>query len=251
MERILAGNHTELIASGLQISFEPLVSVIGNELVIKIFEESIELNYFTNSNECEPSETKVTSFLIHIKFDQSYFKNKDFSRPFHALPSHSQSICCNTQFILMDIWTTNLNGIYRKLFLESKAVELLLRAYSLHLEQSGDCANCRFLKFDYNKDKIIQARQILLENLNNPPTIPDLAKIIGINQCYLKKGFKEMFNMTIYDFVMEQRMILAKGLIQNSQFSVYEVSESLGYASSSSFSKAFKKIHGFSPSELK
>ncbi len=241
----------EFIKPGLEISCDKLDSVPVNELLIKSSPDSLELNYFLNTAECQVFSESTDSYLIYIKIENRYFNSDESEFPFRGMPSQTQSICCNTQFMLQELMTTQLSGIYRKLFLESKALELILRAYGLHIEQNSSCTNCRFLQFDYNKEKIQEARKILLYQLNNPPTIPDLAKTLGINQCYLKKGFKEMYNTTVYDFVQEQRMEMAKGMIRNSQFSLTEISESLGFSSAGSFSKAFKKMHGVNPSEMK
>ena len=100
------------------------------------------------------------------------------------------------------------------------------------------------------KAKILKAKKIILTRLNNPPTIPELSLQIGINQCYLKKGFKEVFGTTVYDFVQEQRMLKAKLLLSTNQFSVSEVADQIGFSSTSNFSSAFKKYVGVFPSEL-
>jgi AraC-like DNA-binding protein len=209
--------------------------------------DSIELNYFINSSECQVFPDDQGSFMIYIKLDHSYFNNTSTGFPFKYLLSQSQSVCCNTQWILSDLINTEWEGVFREMHIESKILDLVLKAYEVHLDQNSICSQCRFLRFDYNKEKIQQARQVLLDQLNNPPTIPELSKLLGINQCYLKKGFKEMYQMTIYDFVQEQRMELAKGMMRNSSFSLTEISDSLGFSSSGSFSKAYKKIHGHSP----
>ena len=100
------------------------------------------------------------------------------------------------------------------------------------------------------KEKIFQAREIILQNINQPPTIPELAKQIGINQCYLKKGFKEMFKSTVYEYVMEQRMLKAKMLLSLNTQTVSQIAEEVGYSNTSNFSNAFKKYTGLYPSEL-
>jgi AraC-like DNA-binding protein len=241
----------EIIRPGLTLSIESLDCVPVNELVIRSSDTLTELNYFINAAECLIYPEFTESLLIQIKFKPEFFIIHQGEFPFRNLNSQRQSICCNTQQVLLDMIRTHLKGIYRNLFLESKCLDLVLRAYTLHLDQNASCENCRFLKFDYNKEKIQKARSILLYQLNKPPTIPELSKNLGINQCYLKKGFKEMYGLTIYDFVQEQRMEIAKGMIQQSQFNVSEISESLGFASTSSFSKAFKKMYGMNPSEMR
>jgi AraC-like DNA-binding protein len=71
-----------------------------------------------------------------------------------------------------------------------------------------------------------------------------------MNECYLKKGFKEMFGTTIFDFYQSQRMEHAKYLLYEKGISVTEVSSLLGYSSISHFSTAFKKHTGLKPCEL-
>ena len=117
-------------------------------------------------------------------------------------------------------------------------------------EIKSPCDTCKFLNQPHEKEKIFQAREIILQNINQPPTIPELAKQIGINQCYLKKGFKEMFGTTVFDFYQSQRMEHAKYLLYEKGLSVTEVSALLGYSSISHFSTAFKKHTGLKPCEL-
>ena len=73
---------------------------------------------------------------------------------------------------------------------------------------------------------------------------------VAINECYLKKGFKEMFGTTIFDFYQNQRMEHARYLLYEKGLSVSEVSLLLGYSSISHFSTAFKKHTGLKPCEL-
>jgi AraC family transcriptional regulator len=77
-----------------------------------------------------------------------------------------------------------------------------------------------------------------------------LSRKVAINECYLKKGFKEMFGTTIFDFYQGQRMEHAKYLLYEKGLSVTEVSVMLGYSSISHFSTAFKKHTGLKPCEL-
>ena len=59
-----------------------------------------------------------------------------------------------------------------------------------------------------------------------------------MNECYLKKGFKEVFGTTIFDFYQQQRMEHAKYLLYEKSLSVTDVSALLGYSSISHFSAA-------------
>ena len=59
-----------------------------------------------------------------------------------------------------------------------------------------------------------------------------------------------MFKSTIYEFVMEQRMIKAKMLLSLNNQSVSQIAEEVGYSNTSNFSNAFKRHTGLYPTEL-
>ena len=109
---------------------------------------------------------------------------------------------------------------------------------------------CKFLENAEDREKIKLARQILLQHIGEPITIKALSRKVAINECYLKKGFKEIFGTTIFDFYQSQRMEHAKYLLYDKGLSVTEVSALLGYSSISHFSTAFKKQTGIKPCEL-
>ena len=96
----------------------------------------------------------------------------------------------------------------------------------------------------------MQAREILLEQIGEPITIRQLSRRVAMNECYLKKGFKELFGTTIFEFYQNQRMEHAKYLLYEKGLTVTEVSSMLGYSSISHFSTAFKKQTGLKPCEL-
>lgn len=138
------------------------------------------------------------------------------------------------------------------IFINAQAQMLLLYAMEMlsEMEESSVKKEAGFLKYAEERDKVIAAREILLENIGNPITIKALSRKVAMNQCYLKKGFKEIFGTTIFDFYQGQRMEHAKYLLYEKGLTVTEVSASLGYSSISHFSTAFKKHTGLKPCEL-
>lgn len=87
--------------------------------------------------------------------------------------------------------------------------------------------------------------------LHNPPTIIALSKLIGINEYKLKKGFKELFGTTIFGYIHQNRMTLAKSLLLDTTKSVKEVAYQIGYSSPQHFSNAFKKEFGVTPNSIR
>jgi AraC-like DNA-binding protein len=142
-------------------------------------------------------------------------------------------------------------GSVENIFINAKIHELLLQSLDVIVDdEKEEGFTCKFLADDRGKESIYQAREILLKHIGDPITIKELSRKVAMNECYLKKGFKEVFGTTIFDFYQQQRMEHAKYLLYEKALSVTDVSALLGYSSISHFSAAFKKHTGLKPCEL-
>lgn len=182
----------------------------------------------------------------------SHVDEKPFSM-FQALQNvfdEQSTVCCELKDVFYQLGTSTLQGVKQRIFLESQALLILLHTHSA-CESSEDspCFRCKFLNIPSEKQKIMQARVILMINLAEPPTIPQLARAVHINDCYLKKGFKEMYGVSVFDFVQQERIQKAKQLLQASTHSIQHIALELGYSNPSNFTNAFKKVSGKAPSE--
>jgi AraC-like DNA-binding protein len=90
-----------------------------------------------------------------------------------------------------------------------------------------------------------------MQHIESPPSLSQLAKIAGINEYKLKRGFKEMFNNTVFGYLAEARLELAKNDLVQSNKKVIEIASALGYCSLQHFSHAFKKKFGISPNQVR
>lgn len=160
-------------------------------------------------------------------------------------------LCGRTRTVLEALlnhcYTDSLENIY----INAQTQMLLLYSMECMLgEKEPEGFQCKFLANEDDRAKISKAREILLQHIGEPITIRELSRKVAINECYLKKGFKELFGTTIFDFYQGQRMEHARYLLYEKGLSVTEVSMMLGYSSISHFSTAFKKHTGLKPCEL-
>ncbi len=165
--------------------------------------------------------------------------------------SRALPLCGRTRLTLEALLNHNYTDSLENIFINAQTQILLL--YSMECmsgEKSEDLIACKFLNNDADREKITRAREILIQHIGDPITIKELSRKVAINECYLKKGFKEMFGTTIFDFYQNQRMEHARFLLYEKGLSVSEVSALLGYSSISHFSTAFKKHTGIKPCEL-
>lgn len=160
-------------------------------------------------------------------------------------------MCFKTQRVLESLLNQEYSGSLENIFINAQTQMLLLYSLDCMLgDKEVDIVNFKFLANEADREKITKAREILIEHIGEPITIKALSRKVAINECYLKKGFKELFGTTIFDFYQSQRMEHAKYLLYEKGLSVTEVSILLGYSSISHFSTAFKKHTGLKPCEL-
>lgn len=160
-------------------------------------------------------------------------------------------LCAKTRFVLEGLLNHTYTDSLENIYINAQTQMLLLYSLDCMLgEKEIDVVNCKFLANEADREKIEKAREILIQHIGEPITIKELSRKVAINECYLKKGFKEMFGTTIFEFYQGQRMEHARYLLYEKGLSVTEVSLMLGYSSISHFSTAFKKHTGLKPCEL-
>ena len=182
-----------------------------------------------------PSDAVFESFNTLFQEQQSGYLLKN------NLP-----ISFSIQLVLDDIINCPWKGHFRKIFLYAKVLELFL----LQLKQCGNDCDVSSISDD-DALKIHQAKHYVLNNYDQPITIPTLAKQIGTNEFTLKKGFKELIGNTVFGYINDIKMKKAKKMLIDQNLSISQVSELIGYKNPQHFSTAFKKKFGITPSKFK
>jgi AraC-like DNA-binding protein len=96
--------------------------------------------------------------------------------------------------------------------------------------------------------KIEQVKSILDIEFRNDNTHAHLARRVSTNESKLRKGFKQVYNKTIYEYLVEVRMEKAKEMLRTTDEPVKTVAIKVGY-DVSNLIKQFKKITGMAPQE--
>jgi len=151
----------------------------------------------------------------------------------------------STQFLLNEIESSSLTGDLKAIYDQSKALELLYLEVSKLQENKNEI----FLD-DYDKDAIYRAKEILIQNMQNPPSIIQLAKQVHINEFKLKKGFKQIFKTTPYKLLYQYKMNHAKELLKSSDYNISEIANIIGYKFPNNFTNAFYNEFKINPKDL-
>ena len=136
----------------------------------------------------------------------------------------------------------------RKLFLEGKALEIFIKQIGL-FEDDLKIGSERKLLRQGELQKIRETASYIKENLNDVLRIEDLSRQSGLNPNKLQAGFRFLFDTTVNEFIMQQRMQKASVLIKSTDLNAGQIAETIGITSKSYFSKTFKKHFGVLPSE--
>ncbi len=211
--------------------------------IVRQDQDNIYLVYSLLDNDCLFDFSDICN-KIEIVVAKAYFEKYDQN---FKVQLAKQDICCNTQSKLFELVNCKLKGVVRNIYLESIVLNLLIQTQKNNAAFQKNCNSCGFLTNSIEADKIQKAKDFIIRNLDQNITIPTIAGYVGTNQCYLKKRFKEIQGQTIFEFLRENRMIKARHLLQNSNYSIQEISVMVGYSSISSFSQAYKNYFGLSP----
>ncbi|NIJ35981.1 AraC-like DNA-binding protein [Sphingopyxis panaciterrae] len=152
------------------------------------------------------------------------------------------------QRCLEDMYACDLEGASRRLFLKSKAIEILCHAFQAlaqdeRLRQPPTSA--------LTTRSVIEAQRLLTENFVTPPSLEDLAQQVGMSRSNLCLSFRQIAGQTVYDFITDRRMEHALALLQQRETSITQIAYAVGYSHPSSFSMAVQRRFGASPSELR
>ena len=136
---------------------------------------------------------------------------------------------------------TALKNIYNK----GKVYELI--SLYFNKTEDTDLEQCPYLADDQNIRKIRQAKEIIVAEMNEPPTLEHLAKTIDLPLKRLKEGFKQLYGDSVYGFLFQHKMEFARKLLLSNKYSVGEIGLRVGYSTPSHFIAAFKKKYGTTP----
>ena len=105
-----------------------------------------------------------------------------------------------------------------------------------------------FLMSEPHIPNCIKEAILLMENnIEDPLTIDELAKLVGISRRQIERLFRSNIGVTPARYYLEHRLNHARQLIQQSNLSVFEVSVACGFVSSAHFSRTYHRFFGKSP----
>lgn len=79
-------------------------------------------------------------------------------------------------------------------------------------------------------------------------TVSKLAELFNVNRCYLSRKFKNDKEFTVCEFLVREKLFRSVGILkQDTQLTIREISEKMGFANSNYFIRIFKRHFGTTP----
>ena len=178
----------------------------------------------------------------HANLREQLCKGKDWKLAF------SPTVTSKMRLLAHQLWNAPYRGTAKQMYLQGKVFELLALHFDLMSVDQQPIDSSSKLK-PKTIASLYHAKDILTQQSEHPPSLPQLAQKVGVSQRTLQRGFPSLFNTTVVGYIAQQRLDRAEMLLREGRYSVAEVALLVGYGNFGHFSVAFKNRFGITPSK--
>lgn len=192
---------------------------------------------------------------IDIKINKNFLEKnfpslvEIYKNDFSSLPSATlKNQPSKNIHLARELFYSPFDKELENIYLQSKVLELIYNEFNELLNTKENKSS----KIKLNEDDIEALHKIreLILFENDFSDLLSFSKKVRLNEFKIKYGFKQLFNTSVGQLILEQKMLYAKQLLESSEFSVQEISKFVGYKHQQNFSTAFIKFFGISPKTL-
>ncbi|HVX52191.1 MAG TPA: helix-turn-helix transcriptional regulator [Chitinophagaceae bacterium] len=154
------------------------------------------------------------------------------------------------RLILNDLLKNSDDHPLRTAFIQNRIL-LLLERFLMQFMEKVQHEEKGVSMRDDEIARLVKVESLLVKDFSvTPPTISDLSKISAMSPTKLKKDFKAMYGLPVYEYYQKNRMMRAKDLLLEEKYAIKQVGMMVGYSNLGHFAASFKKEFGILPSEL-
>jgi len=166
----------------------------------------------------------------------------------------AQAVCLNENnsiagsellTLVDDILYCSYAAVIRRKYHAQKVMELLFLALD---QMTRSPAHRSDLLPEAVVTRIYVAREIITANLDRRYSLHELGAMAGLSPYHLKKGFKAIFDLSVNNFLHEERMQKARLLLEETDLPISRIAANVGYTHPFAFSSAFRDFFGYTPS---
>ena len=133
----------------------------------------------------------------------------------------------------------------------AKSIELLCDLITVlqrgELVPARTCSNLKH----YDGQRLVVARRIIDERWSEKLTLAQIARQCGLNRTKLTRGFRELYHCSVTEAIAERRLAEARQQLLSTDLPIGVIGYRSGYSNNASFTRAFGRRFGVSPSDLR
>lgn len=188
------------------------------------------------------AQKSLNDFIGFNQFDLEYLSKKLRDNNGFLIIRAKEEI----EHIISELY--NVDERIKISYFKLKIVEFLLFLEIVELENEFD----NHYHFSLNHVKIVKKiKEDLVDNIDLDLTLDELSNRYGISKTSIKNCFKAIYGKSLFQWRKEYRLQLASDLLKDTNDSISEIANKIGYKNHSKFASAFKSYFGTTPSEYK
>ncbi len=192
----------------------------------------------------EYSKEYLSKFSPYLPALKKFLENVEKKKP-SVLSKANLYASDKMMRVMKDILEAENEKELNEVYIEGKVKELLVLAVGRMKKINGNSMR----KNDIERIETIH--DWIKDNVNYYGSLHSVAKRFGLNVNKLNRGFKQLYGLTVFDHVSKIRMEKASQLLKETDMPIAEISFESGYTRVSAFTRAFKKLFGYSPKLLR
>lgn len=143
----------------------------------------------------------------------------------------------------------HFTGLMKHLFAQAKVIEYLCELVSYFHHQRQKNTETKLGK-QQSKNIGRDAHDIILSEPINPPSLSEIASMLGVSTRKLNQAFKDEFNLSPHQFIVNQRLTYAHQMLVEKRATQKQIAYLIGYSNVSHFNAAFKRHFGYTPGQI-
>ena len=98
---------------------------------------------------------------------------------------------------------------------------------------------------------ILRCKEIVFSGLHSRLTVREIAERLGVHPNYLSARFRQKTGLSLYQYILEEKISLAKSLLVYSDYSYSAIAATIGFTSQSHFGVRFREACGMTPQQFR
>lgn len=204
-----------------------------------------------HSTRCMNGNTAIL-LQIPISFLEKFMpdiREYSFAVDLESKDPKVQTKLANIRSTLQDLWINyqfQVEGyVFRCYSLIFEIIYILIHSFSYKVDRNERKKN------EKNLERIQRIIEYVEEHYREPISIPEIAGLVGLNEIYFSRFFKNNMGMTFLEYLNMVRLEKIYVDLLNTNMPVKDIQEKHGFYNDKVFRRMFKEVYGCTPREAR